>query len=84
MREKFIYDAWPLWNYLHDVMKKHPKRFQFNLLIIPRDERGRDHPKTPPKHLKYSRRAWEGLIKSWRKKLHAFDSKCGEAPAGDQ
>lgn len=40
---------------------------------VPKQERTRDHPKTPPKHLKYSRRAWEGLIKSWRKKLHTFD-----------
>lgn len=41
--------------------------------VLHRDQRTRDHPKTPPKHLKYSRRAWEGLIKSWRKKLHVFD-----------
>ncbi|CAH1729496.1 unnamed protein product [Chironomus riparius] len=40
---------------------------------VPKYKRTRDHPKTPPKQLKYSRRAWEGLIKSWRKKLHAFD-----------
>ncbi|XP_070501000.1 histone RNA hairpin-binding protein [Chironomus tepperi] len=40
---------------------------------VPKHKRTRDHPKTPPKHLKYSRRAWEGLIKSWRKKLHTFD-----------
>jgi histone RNA hairpin-binding protein len=58
--------------------------------IIHRDVRTRDHPKTPPKHLKYSRRAWEGLIKSWRKKLHAFDQKeegdgeSAEKPADDQ
>ena len=35
--------------------------------------RTREHPKTPPKHIKYSRRAWEGLVKCWRKKLHTFD-----------
>lgn len=40
---------------------------------VPRDQRTKDHPKTPPKHLKYSRRAWDGLIKVWRKKLHCFD-----------
>lgn len=38
-----------------------------------RSDRAPGHPKTPPKHLKYSRRAWEGLIKSWRRKLHTFD-----------
>ncbi|XP_055540299.1 histone RNA hairpin-binding protein [Wyeomyia smithii] len=40
---------------------------------VPREQRTKDHPKTPPKHLKYSRRAWDGLIKVWRKKLHCFD-----------
>lgn len=40
---------------------------------VSRDKRTKDHPKTPPKHIKYSRRAWDGLIKVWRKKLHCFD-----------
>ncbi|EAT37613.1 AAEL010422-PA [Aedes aegypti] len=40
---------------------------------VPREKRTNDHPKTPPKHIKYSRRAWDGLIKVWRKKLHCFD-----------
>ncbi|CAO1429738.1 unnamed protein product [Diamesa hyperborea] len=35
--------------------------------------RTKDHPKTPPKNVKYSRRAWEGLVRSWRKKLHFYD-----------
>ncbi|CRK94545.1 CLUMA_CG008047, isoform B [Clunio marinus] len=46
------------------------------IMQIPKNQRAAGHPKTPPKHLKYSRRAWEGLIKSWRKKLHAFDPEC--------
>lgn len=40
---------------------------------VPRDKRTKDHPKTPPKHIKYSRRAWDGLVKVWRKQLHCFD-----------
>lgn len=40
---------------------------------VPRDQRTNDHPKTPPKHIKYSRRAWDGVVKVWRKKLHCFD-----------
>lgn len=40
---------------------------------VSRDKRTKEHPKTPPKHVKYSRRAWDGLVKVWRKKLHCFD-----------
>lgn len=40
---------------------------------VSRDKRTNDHPKTPPKHVKYSRRAWDGVVKVWRKKLHCFD-----------
>lgn len=40
---------------------------------VPRDKRTKEHPKTPPKHIKYSRRAWDGLVKVWRKELHCFD-----------
>ncbi|EGK96997.1 AGAP012972-PA [Anopheles gambiae str. PEST] len=40
---------------------------------VPRHARTKEHPATPQKHLKYSRRAWDGLIKVWRKKLHCFD-----------
>ncbi|XP_001944356.1 histone RNA hairpin-binding protein [Acyrthosiphon pisum] len=40
---------------------------------VPKHERKKRHPKTPPKNLKYTRRAWDGLIKNWRVKLHLFD-----------
>ncbi|VVC40428.1 Histone RNA hairpin-binding protein, RNA-binding domain [Cinara cedri] len=40
---------------------------------IPKNERRKEHPKTPPKNLKYTRRAWDGLVKSWRVKLHCWD-----------
>lgn len=47
---------------------------------VPREERTKDHPKTPPKHIKYSRRAWDGLVKVWRKQLHCFDPDASDAP----
>jgi histone RNA hairpin-binding protein len=43
-----------------------------------RDKRTRNHPKTPPRTIKYSRRAWEGLVKAWRKKLHTYDDNAEE------
>ncbi|XP_065081432.1 histone RNA hairpin-binding protein [Ochlerotatus camptorhynchus] len=49
---------------------------------VPRDQRTKDHPKTPPKHIKYSRRAWDGVVKVWRKQLHCFDPD-GKSEADD-
>uniref|UniRef100_A0A336MRV0 CSON004148 protein n=1 Tax=Culicoides sonorensis TaxID=179676 RepID=A0A336MRV0_CULSO len=46
---------------------------------VPKDQRGKDDPKTPPKHLKYSRRAWDGLVRQWRIQLHKYDPNGGDA-----
>lgn len=47
-------------------------------IMFYRDQRKADHPRTPPKHIKYSRRAWDGLIRVWRQKLHHWDPEEGE------
>lgn len=46
---------------------------QIMIMLFFRHERKPRHPKTPPKNLKYTRRAWDGLIKNWRVKLHLWD-----------
>ncbi|KAG4079602.1 hypothetical protein HA402_001790 [Bradysia odoriphaga] len=51
--------------------------------LIPRDRRSRDHPRTPPKDVKYSRRAFDGLVKIWRTKLHRFDPPTNRNESND-
>jgi len=48
---------------------------------IARDERLPQHPKTPNMHRKYSRRAWDGLIRLWRCNLHIWDQDPQEQEA---
>lgn len=45
---------------------------------VPKNKRKPGEPRTPPLQQRYSRRAWDGLIKVWRKKLHDWDEETGE------
>uniref|UniRef100_A0A1B0BGT3 Histone RNA hairpin-binding protein RNA-binding domain-containing protein n=1 Tax=Glossina palpalis gambiensis TaxID=67801 RepID=A0A1B0BGT3_9MUSC len=52
---------------------KNTEAYERYIQLVPRLERTRDHPKTPDKYGKYSRRAFDGLVKIWRKQLHFYD-----------
>ncbi|XP_030370693.1 histone RNA hairpin-binding protein [Scaptodrosophila lebanonensis] len=46
---------------------------------VPKTDRTRDHPRTPNIYGKYSRRAFDGLVKIWRKQLHVYDPPTASA-----
>lgn len=46
--------------------------------LVPKEKRTNRDPRTPPKHVKYSRRAWDGMVRIWRQQLHAWDPAPGD------
>jgi len=56
-----------------DISKgKLSKAYEAYITAVPRKCRTRQHPRTPCKYAKMSRRGFDGAIKAWRRKLHEF------------
>ncbi|XP_054263114.1 uncharacterized protein LOC128986662 isoform X1 [Macrosteles quadrilineatus] len=65
-----------------DVLKRRQKQIEYGkntagyaryCSLVPRRKRSCGHPVTPPRHLRCSRRTWDGMIHAWRRQLHAWD-----------
>jgi hypothetical protein len=41
---------------------------------IPRECRGKTHPRTPDMRRSYTKRHWDAAIRQWRRQLHVYDS----------
>jgi len=48
-------------------------------LLVPKDKRSRDDPRTPKKQQACSKRSWDGQVKKWRRDLHKWDPEDPEA-----
>ncbi|GJQ10635.1 hypothetical protein GpartN1_g2426.t1 [Galdieria partita] len=48
--------------------------------LVPKEERRLEHPFTPLKYQKCSKRSWDGQIRRWRRMLHQYDPPTQENP----
>lgn len=49
--------------------------YQSYVESVPKQTRTYEHPRTPRKNIKYSRRSWDKQIKLWRIRLHNYDPR---------
>eukprot|EP00741_Cyanophora_paradoxa_P023829 tig00021623_g23017.t1 len=61
---------------------KNTRGYDRYVQLVPKHRRRRGDARTPDKYMKCSKRAWDGLIRKWRRELHKWDPP-GEPSAPD-
>lgn len=54
-------------------MEKNTVGYEKYLKLVPRSKRGPTDPKTPNIYISNSKRAFDGIVKKWRRELHRYD-----------
>lgn len=62
-----------------DLGKRTPGYRRY-LSMVPKDQRTREHPRTPNIRRKCSKRSWDGIVRRWRRALHEFDDPADPSP----
>ncbi|CAB3366023.1 Hypothetical predicted protein [Cloeon dipterum] len=52
---------------------KNTEGYRRYIEMVPKPKRTPNHPHTPPRDMKNSRRGWDGCIRKWRQQLHEYD-----------
>jgi hypothetical protein len=60
------------YHWIPPISRTH-SQVRFKFLTWDRTSRQRHHPWTPNIHMKCSKRCWDGMVRSWRRKLHLWD-----------
>lgn len=50
--------------------------------LVPKHTRTAEHPRTPNRFKVMSKRAWDGLVRKWRRQLHEYDDAGNAAATG--
>jgi len=53
---------------------KNTPSYRRYVATVPREQRTAAHPRTPPTRKPLSRRQFDGLVRQWRRMLHAYDT----------
>ncbi|KAF4518459.1 hypothetical protein B566_EDAN002114 [Ephemera danica] len=66
----------------HEVLRRRQKEIDYGkntegyrcyLAAVPKHKRSHRDIRTPPREIKYGRRAWDGMVRAWRRQLHKWD-----------